>query len=208
MPPTIIDAAIYAGGDGSRIGGGKPLRLLAGRPLLARVVDRLGTQAATLGIVARTTAEAEALIAALAPHLAAPVAARLVPWADRPGLAGPVAALLGAADATRADHLLTAPTDTPFLPADLATRLRAALADAAPPQDGAAIAVDRRLNPTVGLFRVERLRRLPSGWSLIDTLTPLDPRHVAFSEDELLNINTADDLAAAEARLAALAPGH
>lgn len=197
--PEDCEAAIFAGGDGRRLGGGKALRQLAGRPLLAHVVEALTPQVARVRVVARSANHAEALVAAVAAYLPAGTAARLDAGTDRSGLTGPVAALFGAVDAAQRPFLLTSAVDTPFLPSDVVTRLGAVL-------DGAAaVAADDRLHPTQALYRVLALRTLRPRASLHETLAPLRPRIVRFAPGTFLNVNTAQDLAAAET-LAARAP--
>ncbi|MEI7607417.1 MAG: NTP transferase domain-containing protein [Rhodospirillaceae bacterium] len=44
IPRDSVAAMVLAGGRGRRIGGGKPARLLAGRPLLEHVLARLRPQ--------------------------------------------------------------------------------------------------------------------------------------------------------------------
>ncbi|WP_157961809.1 molybdenum cofactor guanylyltransferase [Acuticoccus kandeliae] len=195
--PGPTDGAIFCGGEGARIGGGKALRLLGDRPLLAWVILALAPQVTRIGIVARTVDDSRTLIAAVQPHLPGLVAARLEAWADRPGLEGPVAALLGAADRCMAPYLLTSATDTPFLPADLRSRLARTLS-----VRGAAIAADDRPIPTISLCQRARLVGLPAQKSLNATLAPLAPGTARLSAVEAHNINTMEDLCAAERILA------
>lgn len=192
--PEEITAAIFAGGEGRRIGGEKPLRLLAGRPLIAHVLAALAPQAARLLVVARTEADADRLAAVAAPFLSG---LAIAPAADRTSVEGPVAALLGAADRAQTPLLLTAPVDTPFLPQDLAARLGAALGSA-----DAAVAADTRCHPTILLARTAAVRTLRPSRSLAATLAPLAPVKIPFPAAALANVNTPEDLAAAEARLA------
>lgn len=112
--PRLL-AAVLAGGAGRRMGGAdKGLLTLRGRPLVAWVVDALRAQADAVLIVANRHADAYAT--------QAPVIADEVP--DYPGpLAGIAAALQAAGNA----WLLTAATDCPTPPPDLAERLYAAL---------------------------------------------------------------------------------
>ncbi|WP_052711796.1 molybdenum cofactor guanylyltransferase [Elstera litoralis] len=103
---------ILAGGAGTRLGGDKPLRLLAGRPLIAHVADRC---------------RAPRWINAADPRLAA--YGTLVPDLPSPGQ-GPLVGVWSAlcyAESLGIATVLTVPVDTPFLPSDLADRLAAAL---------------------------------------------------------------------------------
>ena len=122
MPPRSDTlGAVLAGGLARRMGGGdKPLRLLAGRPLLRHVLDRVAPQ------VAAVVLNANGDPARFADYAPLPVVPDGVP--DNPGpLAGVLAALDWAAE-QRPDlpWVLTAPGDCPFLPLDLAERLHAA----------------------------------------------------------------------------------
>jgi len=197
------EAAVFAGGAGRRIGGDKPLLDLAGRPLVAWVVEALAGRASRVLLVAKSRSQASALAEAIGPSLSPAAGAILTPCADRPGLEGPVAALMGAADAAGAPYLLTSPADTPFLPADLPYRLAAA-AD----HDTAAIVAEAEgWHPTVALYDARRLRDCRPGRSLRETIAPLSPRTAALDPLMLFNVNTRADLDAARALAEALTDG-
>lgn len=116
-PLHSLLAVVLAGGHGRRLGGGKPTTMLAGRPLIAHVVARLRSQVAPGRLMLNANEPAGAFAA-----LGLPVIGDSV--AGRPGpLAGILAAIGAAADGTR--WVLSAPTDTPFLPPDLVARLLA-----------------------------------------------------------------------------------
>ena len=107
MKPAAI---ILAGGLARRMGGGnKPLRLLAGRPILAHVIDRIAPQVPALALNANgdpTRFAAWGL----------PVVADAIP--DYPGpLAGIHAGMIWARD--HYPEIASIPGDTPFLPDDL-----------------------------------------------------------------------------------------
>ena len=114
LPPGII----LAGGRATRMGGGDKGRLKLGdRSLLDRVRDRLASQ---VGPVALNANGDPARFA----DLGLPVIADSV--ADCPGpLAGVLAGLDWAAS-LGADAVVTVAADTPFFPADLVARLKAA----------------------------------------------------------------------------------
>lgn len=140
MPGAAITGVILAGGLGRRMGGvDKGLQLLDGRPLAAHVADRLAPQVDRLLINANRSQAAYAA-------LGYPV------FADEiPDFAGPLAGLHAALAASQTSLVVTAPCDSPFLPADLVGRLRAALLDA-----GGNIAIARaagRLHPVFCLCR-------------------------------------------------------
>lgn len=195
---------ILAGGLARRMGGGdKPMRNIAGRSMLARVIDRIAPQCETLILNANGDA---ARFAAFGQ----PVIADSVP--DFPGpLAGILAGLDWAAE-HRPDirWVLSAPGDCPFLPRDLTARMHHMLN-----KENAQLAMassDGQNHPVVGLWDVtlrhelrhalvhEQLRqvgRFMARYRLAIADWPTDP------VDPFFNANTADDLAEAE-RLALL----
>lgn len=184
-----VVGAILAGGLARRLGGGdKPLRLLAGRPLLAHVVDRLGPQVDRLILNANGD-----------PGRFAAFGLEVV--ADGlPGNPGPLAGILACLRAASdADWVVTVPGDVPFLPPDLVARLIAA---------GPAIAASGgRRHPVVGAWRPGQAGRLAgllaagerrvgvfaAGAGVVDW--PAEPA------DPFTNLNEPVDFAAAEAAL-------
>lgn len=122
---------------------------------------------------------------------------------------GPMAGLTGVldwfADADRGiTHVLSVPSDTPFLPDDLGARLAAALT---PDSLVACAASGGRLHPVVGLWPLASRRVLHA--AIADGVLGF---HAAFEgqpvapvewpvkpHDPFLNVNTPQDLAAAEA---------
>jgi len=202
MPPRSDTlGAVLAGGLARRMGGGdKPLRLLAGRPLLRHVLDRVAPQVAAVVLNANGDPARFA-------EYALPVVPDGVP--DNPGpLAGVLAALDWAAE-HRADlpWVLTAPGDCPFLPSDLAARLHAAREAAGVPL--ACAATGDRTHPPVGLWpvtmRSELRAALLGGERKIDRWTARFGCAVAAwparPPDPFFNANAPEDLATAEAAL-------
>ena len=124
MPPSPaprpadrrITGILLAGGQGSRMGGvDKGLVELAGRPMAAHALERLAPQVDALLINANQNLPAWQAFG------------HPVFGDDIGGFAGPLAGLH--AGLLRAQHpfVVTAPCDSPFLPADLVERLAAAL---------------------------------------------------------------------------------
>jgi molybdopterin-guanine dinucleotide biosynthesis protein A len=194
-----IVGLLLAGGLSRRMGGGdKCLRLLGGRSLLDRVVDRLRPQVAALVLNANGD---PARFAAFG----LPVVADSVP-----DYAGPLAGILAGLD-WAAEHrpdcplVASVPTDAPFLPADLIRRLEAGRAEA--DADLACAASGGQPHPVIGLWPV-RLRAdlrhavLDEGIRKVDRWTgryrlatvTFDDRPV----DPFFNANRPEDLAAAE----------
>ncbi|TAM27934.1 MAG: molybdenum cofactor guanylyltransferase MobA [Paraburkholderia sp.] len=119
LPTAVITGLVLAGGRGQRMGGAdKGLQLLRGRPLAAHVLARLAPQVGALAISANRHQDVYAALGA--PWHAAVLADTL------PDFPGPLAGLLAGLQAAKTPWLLTAPCDSPWLPADLAARLAAA----------------------------------------------------------------------------------
>ncbi|MDX5364499.1 MAG: molybdenum cofactor guanylyltransferase [Pseudazoarcus pumilus] len=183
-----ITGVLLAGGQGSRMGGvDKGLVELHGRPMAAHVIGRLGPQVDELLINANQNAERYAAFG----HDVFP---------DQiGGFAGPLAGLHAAL--SRASHplVVTAPCDSPFLPGDLVSRLKAGL-DAV----GADLAVAKTFDQAHPVFCLCRREVLPhladfleSGGRKIDRwYATLKVVEVNFDDEEAAfrNINTREDL--------------
>jgi molybdopterin-guanine dinucleotide biosynthesis protein A len=197
MDAREITGVILAGGLSTRMGGGdKALLDLAGRPVIAHVIERLAPQVGRLVINANGDPARFA-------SLGLPVIADTVQ--GHPGPLGGILAGLRYAAATGARAIVTAAGDTPFLPRDLAVRLAAAAGD------GAAVARSRgRIHPVEGCFpagvaddlavytrRSQRRRALD--WALSIGAIPVDFLEEPDGCDPFFNINTPADLGIAEA---------
>lgn len=202
LPP--VAGLFLAGGQSRRMGGGdKCLRPLGGRPILARIVDRVRPQVQALvlnvnGDPARFR------------DFGLPVTADSIE-----GHAGPLAGVLAgldwaAAHAPDCRFVASVPTDAPFLPTDLVARLLAGLE--AESADMACAASGGRNHPVVGLWPValrDALRRAMTAEAIrkVDVWTaryrlavvdfPTDPI------DPFFNTNRPDDLEEAERLLRA-----
>jgi molybdenum cofactor guanylyltransferase len=114
---TLVAGVILAGGRATRMGGGdKPLRPLAGRPMLAHVLERLRPQVGALVLNVNGDPARFA-------QFRLPVVADSVE-----GFAGPLAGVLAGlhwaeAMAPEARFLVTVAGDTPFFPRNLVSRL-------------------------------------------------------------------------------------
>lgn len=183
-----ITGVLLAGGQGSRMGGvDKGLVELRGRPMAAWVIERLGPQVDELLINANQNAERYAAFG----HDVFP---------DQiAGFAGPLAGLHAAL--ARASHplVVTAPCDSPFLPEDLVSRLKAGLNAA-----GADLAVAKTFDQAHPVFCLCKREVLPhlaafleSGGRKIDRwYATLKIVEVSFDDEEAAfrNINTREDL--------------
>jgi len=193
---------ILAGGTGRRIGGGKPFRPLAGKPLIAHVVDRLRPQVDALRLSAPE--ELPELN-----HLGIPL------WPDGPSpsgssaFAGIVASLAMAAEGGF-DLAAIVPCDTPLLPTELVATLTAAVRQTG--THGIVIRASGRLHPTIGLWLPGALPVLRSyfadgGRSLHGAVertraATFDAADTGWPGDAFLNVNTPEELAAAAKLLA------
>jgi molybdopterin-guanine dinucleotide biosynthesis protein A len=182
------------------MGAEKALLPLAGRPLVAHVVDRLRPQVAELFINANGDA------ARFQRFDCAVVADE-----GRAGLDGPllgVSAGLALARQRGFALLATAPCDAPFLPLDLVARLAAALA-----LSGAPVVVaesPRGLEPMFALWSARAMSEIAAEFSRGEAnprrvMARLGAAPVFFApvggEDPFANLNSREDFAAAEARL-------
>lgn len=183
--------AILAGGAGSRMGGGKPSRLLGGLALIDRAIATARGWPGELRLSLRMEGQID--------RRDLPVIL------DDSAIEGPLAALaaaLRAAAASGCDAALTLPCDMPFAPEDMAERLIGSIGPA-----GAAIAASGgRLHPVCGLWRVRCLEALPGYLaggrrSLIGFAESVGFAAVEWEGDPFFNINDASDLAEAERRL-------
>lgn len=188
---------ILAGGLARRMGGGdKPLVEIAGRPILQHVIDRLKPQCGLLAINANGDP-------ARFSAFGLPVICDSVE-----GFAGPLAGVLAGMEfgaAKGAAHVLSAPGDTPFLPADLLSRLQGARM-----RTGATIAVaasNGRTHHAVALWPVALRDDLRRALVADDErrVSAFIGRHANVTVDwpiepcdPFFNVNRPEDLARAE----------
>lgn len=191
---------ILAGGRGRRMDGAdKALVMLDGAPLIAHVIRRLAPQVGALAINAGGDPARFA-------DLALPVLPDPVP--DQPGPLAGILAGMKWAGAQGASHIVTAATDTPFLPGDLVARLEHAAQAAHEPIALAESA--GRLHPTFGLWPValaddlalalEAGTRKVAAWALGEGAARAE--FAMLPRDPFFNINTPDDLATAHRMIA------
>lgn len=195
-PPVL--GLILAGGQARRMGGGdKPLLRLGGRTLLERVVERLGRQCGA-GLALSANGDPARFAGFPGPILPDPVP-------DQPGpLAGILAGLEHAA-ARGIPRVVSVSGDAPFLPEDLVARLQAAGSEV-----GIALAASgTRQHFTIALWptvlRDDLRGYLERGERRVGAFID---RHGAAAAswpvepvDPFLNLNTPEDLAAAEVAL-------
>ena len=202
-----IPGVLLAGGLARRMGGGdKPMRSVAGKTILQRVIARLAPQCD--GLILNANGDPARFAAFGLPVIADSVA-------DFPG---PLAGILAALD-WMAEHrpeikfVLSAAADCPFLPRDLVARLEAARA--AQNAELAVAASDGQTHPVIGLWSVHlrgelrhalvdedvrKIDRWTARYKLATVTWPTTP------VDPFFNANTVGDIAEAD-RLAALDGG-
>ncbi len=186
---------VLAGGRSSRFGQEKAAVEVAGRPMIAWVLDVLRPACVDVAISARSGTFA----ARFAEQMACPALADQASDAQGP-LAGVRAGLVWA-QANGADLLASAPCDTPFLPADLV----ASLSRGWRPGDGARVAVSPRgLEPLCALWPLAALELIDDALAggrhppIRKVLGQLGAVEVRFPDAyAFANINTPDEYAAA-----------
>lgn len=191
-----IPVVILAGGAGSRIGGRKELRILGGRNLIARTIDKAVSYSKQVAVSTGQKGELDL------PH-------GIVKLADpKPGH-GPISGLLSGleyAAGSGSDYVMILPCDTPFLPDDLMSQLLQSIGQA-----NASVAYcNGRLHATCSLWRVCTAEMLMSYLansrrSLVGFAEAVGYKTVHWSSDHydpFFNINNEADLATAEQILA------
>lgn len=186
-----IAVVVLAGGEGSRIGGDKPLRPLRGRRLIDRAIESACSWSGVVAVAVRASGRLGDI--------------GLREIVDDPSIEGPLGGLASALRFARDSgcrFVLTIPADMPFLPADLAPRLAAAIGDA----EAAVAGSGGALHPVCALWSVSVLDRLPDyvaagrrslrgfaeGVGMRAVEWPVEPF------DPFFNINSPADLATAE----------
>ncbi len=196
--PDVV-GVLLAGGQARRMGGGdKCLRPLNGRPILAHVIDRIGSQVGAMVLNANGDPDRFA-------DFQLPVAADVIE-----GFAGPLAGVLTGMEWAKAHHptcswVVTIATDTPFLPKDLVSRLIEAVEEAR--AELACAQSGGRSHPVFGLWPIDmaqplrramtdedirKVDRFTGRYELVEVEFPNKPH------DPFFNTNRPEDLAEAE----------
>ena len=181
-----VTGIVLAGGQGRRMGGvDKGLQLLRDKPMVAHVIGRLAPQVDEILINANQNLEAYGRFGY-----------RVVPDAIG-GFAGPLAGLHAGLGAAKYSLALTVPCDSPFLPADLFSRLK----DKLQKNDLAVAKTGDQPHPVFSLVRVAVLEHLSkflsAGGRKIDAwYSTLKIVEVPFDDeaDAFRNINTREEL--------------
>ena len=187
-----ITAVVLAGGRGRRLGGqDKGLMELDGRPMIEHILNLVTPQVNAVIINANRNQQ----VYADSGH---PVISD-----NMTDYQGPLAGFAAALAATDTDYIMTLPCDGPYVPADLASRLSAAIiendAELAVAHDG------QRMQPVYALIPRSLLGSLQDFLDAGDRKIDLcyarhDTALADFSDviDTFFNINTDDDLRTAD----------
>ena len=190
-----IAGLILAGGRSSRMGSNKARQTLENHTLTARALHKLGLQVEQLAISANEHLEVDSPIPILPDTI--------------PNFAGPLAGILvglkWAQDLARSpDFLAVIPVDAPFFPIDLVAKL----SGETPPDFISVARCNAETHQTFSLWPVSLApvleSHLASGGSLklMSFIASQNHRFVDFEAaqgfDPFMNINTPDDLEAAE----------
>ena len=181
-----VSGIVLAGGQGRRMGGvDKGLQPFRGKPMAQWAIERLAPQVDELIVNANQNAAAYARFGY-----------RVVPD-QLGGFSGPLAGLHAGMKAAAHELVVTVPCDSPFLAADLVSRLRSFLKE----NDLAVARTGDQAHPVFALVRKRVLGNLEaflaSGGRKIDLwYAGLKVTEVAFDDeaDAFRNINTLEEL--------------
>ena len=186
---------ILAGGEGRRLGGGKPLTELRGKRLVDHALTAARQWSTRIAVAVRDEIQVE------------PIDAQLI--RDEPQVQGPLGGLIAAfafAAKNGCALVLTIPSDMPFLPPDLLERLSRHIGDR-----GCALASSGgHVHPVCGLWRTSSFERLPgylasgrrSLQGFAEAIGRADIEWPTEPIDPFLNVNSPEDLTEAERLLA------
>ncbi|CAN5555837.1 molybdenum cofactor guanylyltransferase MobA [soil metagenome] len=187
--------AVLAGGAGSRIGGAKPAVELAGRPLIA------------YPLAAAKGAGLEAIVVAKLGTPLPDLTVAVVEESDP--LVHPLAGVLAALEANPRRAVIALACDLPFVPAALLSELGRV-------EGNSAVEAAGRLQPLIARYEPATASAIRTALCRGEGATPLlerlEPRVIrgaeleSFGEPEWIafNVNTPEQLAEAESRLASL----
>jgi molybdenum cofactor guanylyltransferase len=176
---------VLAGGAGRRIGGGKPIKMLAGRPLAAYPAAALAAVCDRVAIVAK-------------PGTELPQLAGVEVWNDEPvEPQHPLTGIVHALERADGEPILVCAADMPFVTKESLEALTQTGRTAVATADG-------RLQPLLALYRpgaLPSLRDAEPGIPLTRAVEALDPARVPVPAALVRNVNTPEELAGAEREL-------
>jgi molybdopterin-guanine dinucleotide biosynthesis protein A len=191
-----IAGVIIAGGKGTRLGGGKPLRPFGMSTLLDAVVARVRPQVEELALNVSVTDRERYLDRGV----------ELLTDGEA-GDIGPLAGILASlewAERRGAKQLATFPADTPFLPRDLVRRLLQCSGGAVAAHDGERLHGLCAIWPIDARAELRRAVREEGVRSLRHAISHVGGKECVIDgpPHAFFNVNTPDDLATAERILA------
>jgi molybdopterin-guanine dinucleotide biosynthesis protein A len=177
-----VIGVVLAGGSGRRIGGGKPGRLLAGRPLVSYPAAALAAVCERVAIVAK-------------PGTELPELPGVETWDDEPDEPRhPLTGIIHALERAAGEPILVCAADMPFVTADGLRALARSAKTTIAISDGV-------LQPVLGLYTPDVLpvlRAAEPNTPLTRTIEALAPALMALAPDEVRSIDTNEELADAE----------
>ena len=177
---------ILAGGRGRRMGGGKPARMLAGRPLAAYPAAALVAVCGRVVVVCKPSTE---------------VPLDLERWEEPSARSHPAVGIAHALERA-GEAVLVCAADMPFVTADACSALIAGLA---PGRSASVAFAEGRLQPVFGCYAVAALPAFTAagegGGALTAAVASLDPVLVSLPAAVVRSVDTPEDLAAAARQL-------
>jgi molybdenum cofactor guanylyltransferase len=181
-----VIGALLAGGRGRRMGGGKPARELAGRPLIAWPAAALAEACSRVVVVAK-------------PDVELPSLAGVERWDEPDPEPHPARGILHALERA-GEPVLVCAADMPFVTAEACLAVAGALGEGV-----AAVAVAGGvMQPVFAAYApgaVAGFRSAPPDAALIRTIDALGPVLVELPAEVVRSVDTEEDLARAEAEL-------
>jgi molybdopterin-guanine dinucleotide biosynthesis protein A len=183
---------LLAGGRGSRLGGAKALAPLGGKPLICHALAALRAAVGEVAIVAK-------------PDTALPGIAGVAVWREPAEPRHPLVGIVHALARAAGRPVLVCAADMPFVSVAVLSALAAADPAGAPAV--VATSADRGLQPLLGCYQPEAGELLAAAAaegtaSVRRVVSGLRPRLVEVTDPQVLfNVNSAEDLAVAEAAL-------
>jgi molybdopterin-guanine dinucleotide biosynthesis protein A len=182
---------VLAGGLGRRIGGAKATVKLNGRPLISYPLDALGRVLGSVAVVAKRDSELPAL-------------AGVTIWIEPDEPRHPLAGIVHALRCAQGRPVLVCAVDLPLVGETLVRSITSAAAGSA---RAVVASAGGRLQPALGCYGPAALNPLASALAsddlmLSDAIRAIDPIVLEVANpEELLNVNTPEDLLEAAALL-------
>jgi molybdenum cofactor guanylyltransferase len=181
---------ILAGGLGSRIGGGKAIVELAGKPLIQYPCEALRAAVGEVVIMAKADTELPSL-------------AGVTVWVEPQAPRHPLIGLMHALDLAEGRSVVACPVDLPFVTAEVIRRLIEADPGGAP---AVVASASGDIQPLLGCYQPQARERLRSAGFGPEVparraISAIGARGLEVDDQILFNINSPDDLLQAAAML-------